>query len=213
MTIESNYRILVIDDIASIHQDFRKILTPEENLADKRLEEMNANIFDKKKVERNKLPPFTIDSAYQGQEGLEYVKKALAEKKPYAVAFVDVQMPPGEDGVDTIGLMWDMDPAIQIVICTAYAKYSWEDLSERFGDTDRLFILKKPFDNLEVIQLACSLAKKWNLNRSIYEQMANLKKSPASKNPEMEKSFNALKEATKALAEINEKFKKRKTGA
>ena len=107
---------------------------------------------------------FELDSAYQGQEGLAMVKKALAENRPYALAFVDVRMPPGWDGVETIARIWEVDPELQIVVCTAYADYSWEEMRAKVGQPDSLVVLKKPFDNVEVQQLAHALTKKWLLN-------------------------------------------------
>ncbi len=90
------------------------------------------------------------------------VNRALEEQKPYAVAFVDVVMPPGDDGIVTIKEIWRQDPYIQTVICTAYANYSWEDITKILGSSDRLFILKKPFDTIEILQLACCLSSKWS---------------------------------------------------
>jgi len=68
---------------------------------------------------------FEIDSAFQGQEGLAKVQHALNEGRPYAMAFVDVRMPPGWDGIETISRIWKMYPELQVVICTAYSDYSW----------------------------------------------------------------------------------------
>jgi CheY-like chemotaxis protein len=218
MTEKNNHRILVIDDIDEIHQDFRKILlTSEPSGSQQYLKTMNAKYFGKdKSYEKIILPPFEIDSAFQGQEGVLRVKKAMENKKPYAVAFVDVQMPPGDDGVETIIKMWEIDPNIQTVICTAYAKYDWDDLMRIFGDTDRLFILKKPFDKIEVIQLASSLTKKWNMNQEVNEQLLKLQKQanlpPEKKIPtkESESSWDSLKKASEALAEFNRKLQEKK---
>ena len=119
-------------------------------------------------------------------------------------------MPPGEDGIDTIERIWKIDTQIQVVICTAYAKYSWENLKERFGDTDRLFILKKPFDSIEVIQLACSLTKKWNLSNYMHEQLVGIKQAPTPKLNEMESTINRLKDTVEALSAINKEFENKK---
>ena len=102
---------------------------------------------------------FQLDSAYQGQAALEMVEQALADNRPYALAFVDVRMPPGWDGVETIARIWKADPELQIVVCTAYADYSWEEMRARVGQPDNLLVLKKPFDNIEVRQMAHALAK------------------------------------------------------
>ena len=117
---------------------------------------------------------FELDSAYQGQQALEMVKQSLLDQRPYALAFVDVRMPPGWDGIETIARIWEVCPAIQIVICTAYADYSWEEMRTKVGQPDSLVILKKPFDNIEVQQLAHALTKKWSLNRQAELQLKEL---------------------------------------
>jgi CheY-like chemotaxis protein len=217
--MENNYRILVVDDIEEIHGDFKKILQPKEDKSEQFLKEMNQKFFGKDTAkEKIKLPPFEIDSAYQSKEGIALVEKSIANHLPYAVAFVDVQMPPGEDGIQTISKIWNLDPEIQIVICTAYAKYNWEDLTKLFGNTDRLFILKKPFDNLEVIQLACSLTQKWSMNRDVSEKLIKLRKmegalgeeNKSNLYPELEKSLDSLKKVTADLVNLNEKLKSKK---
>ncbi|WP_324602954.1 response regulator, partial [Legionella drancourtii] len=109
------------------------------------------------------LPHFQIDTALQGQEGVKLIKKAFKDGNPYALAFVDIRMPPGWDGIETIKHIWKIDPEIQMVICTAYSDYSWEETVEQLGKKDNLLILKKPFDNISVRQLAYSLTKKWQL--------------------------------------------------
>ena len=90
------------------------------------------------------------------------------------MAFVDVRMPPGWDGVETIARIWEVDPELQIVVCTAYSDYSWEEMRAKVGQPDSLLVLKKPFDNIEVQQLAHALTKKWLLNFQARLQMAEL---------------------------------------
>jgi PAS domain S-box-containing protein len=119
---------------------------------------------------------FEVDSAYQGKEGYERVIRARSEGRPYAMAFMDVRMPPGWDGIETAEKIWEVDPDMQIVICTAYSDYSWENLSRRFGQSDKLVILKKPFDNIETLQLATALTEKWSLARQARSQLENLEK-------------------------------------
>ena len=165
-------RILLIDDTPAIHQDFRKILEKTESLA---LDEARVALFGSAPSSRNQIK-FVLDSAYQGQEGLALVERALTDGRPYVLAFVDVRMPPGWDGVETISRIWAADPELQVVICTAYSDYSWDQVVERFGCTDSLLILKKPFARVEVLQLAHSLTQKWRLNREAKSQMADLDK-------------------------------------
>ena len=154
-----NKRILLIDDNESIHEDFRQVLGAEIDTSD--LEESKAAVFgDMLKLQAD---TFEIDSAFQGQEGLEMVTDALKKGRPYAMAFVDVRMPPGWDGIETIQQLWKVQTDLQVVICTAFSDHSWSDVIRKFGKTEQLLILKKPFDIIEVQQLACSLTEKWNL--------------------------------------------------
>src|SRR5690242_17121717 len=107
-------RILVIDDNRSIHEDFRKILStrPADVSA---LDDAEAELFGEPKAGSDSLH-FEMDSAYQGQEGLSLVQQAMEEGRPYAMAFVDVRMPPGMDGIETTAALWRVDPNLQIVI-------------------------------------------------------------------------------------------------
>jgi signal transduction histidine kinase len=160
MSAPINKRILVVDDNAAIHEDVRKVLgvngAGAEALADAR-----AAFFGDAGPEAP-AETYEIDSAYQGQEALEKVREALAEGRPYGVAFVDVRMPPGWDGVETLVRLFEVDPCLQAVICTAFSDYSWDQMLAKLGRSDRLLLLKKPFDTVEVQQLACALTEKWN---------------------------------------------------
>lgn len=164
-TINKNRRILVIDDNEDIHKDFRAVLSADAAEVDAvSVSDEEEAIFgsDSSGSTAGQLN-FSIDSAFQGQEGLEKVRKALEKGDPYAMAFVDVRMPPGWDGVETIYKIWQEYPDLQVVLCTAYSDYSWHDMINKLGQTDRLLILKKPFDNVEVRQMACSLTEKWDV--------------------------------------------------
>lgn len=156
-----NRRILIIDDNQNIHNDFREILERKDDCAVDVAAEQAA-IFGSA-LESPDSKGFEIDSAFQGQEGLEMVQSAADEGRPYALAFVDVRMPPGWDGIETIQRLWQVCPDLQVVICTAYSDYPWRDITEELGPTDRLLVLKKPYDNIEVLQLASTLTMKWIL--------------------------------------------------
>jgi CheY-like chemotaxis protein len=160
-----NRRVLVVDDNPSIHDDFRKILAPVETVrAAMSLTETQlfGDVMNKERLVR-----YEVDSANQGQDGVALVKTSLEQGRPYAMAFVDVQMPPGWDGVKTTREICLIDSEIQIVICTAYTDYSAQELFEIVGGNHRLVILKKPFEAAEALQLANELADKWHLKRAV----------------------------------------------
>jgi CheY-like chemotaxis protein len=151
-----NRRVLAVDDNPTIHEDFRKILSKTAPAAD-RYDDLESAIFEAKN-QPEAHEGFEIDSAFQGEEGLAKVRLAVEQGRPYAVAFVDMRMPPGWDGVETIARLWEADPHLQIVICTAYSDYSWEEIMRQLGHRHNLAVLKKPFDNIEVIQICETLS-------------------------------------------------------
>ena len=166
-----NNRILLIDDTTSIHEDFKKIFAGED---DEGLASSRADLFGGSKAAVPKPDGFVIESAFQGEEGLQRVEEACAAGRPYAMAFVDMRMPPGWDGVETIERIWKVCPDLQVVICTAYSDYTLEQMIARLGRTDRFVILKKPFDNVEVRQLVNALTEKWRLAHELRQQFAHL---------------------------------------
>ena len=171
--IDGIRRILTIDDNDAIHSDFRKILATREPAS--KLKQAKAMLFgDAPAASESPKITFEIDSALQGEEGLQKLQLAVDSGRPYSVAFVDMRMPPGWDGVQTIQQLWEVDPDLQVVICTAFSDYSWDAISEKLGVTDRLLILKKPFDPAEISQLAIALSEKWALRRAAKLKMDQL---------------------------------------
>jgi len=208
---QRNQRILIVDDNAAIHDDVRKILgIPARE--DSALDAEAADLFDGEKDALTAVE-FEIDSAFQGQEGLAMARRALEEGRPYAMAFVDVRMPPGWDGVETISRIWKMYPELQVVICTAYSDYSWEEMIREIGRTDNLVILKKPFDNVEVLQLAHTLTQKWSLNHQLRNHLTGLDEVVARRTEELQAANARLREemeerehAQKELVESEARF-------
>ena len=183
-----NRRILLIDDTSSIHEDFRRILCGAS--AGTEMDAAEAALFGD--VSTPAADSFDLESAYQGREGLDKVREAMAAEKPYALAFVDMRMPPGWDGVETIQEIWRADPRLQIVICTAHSDYSWDEVLGQLGVEDRLLILKKPFDNIEVAQLAVALTTKWEMTRRAEEKVSRLEAA-------VQERTNALEAANREL--------------
>jgi two-component system, sensor histidine kinase and response regulator len=166
-----NRRILIIDDNEAIHADFRKILQPEGQAKD--VDAMESALFGETLTDLIQTD-FQIDSAMQGQDGLRRVQEAIEEGCPYSMAFVDMRMPPGWDGLETIQRIWQVSPDLLVVICTAYSDHSWSDIIRRLEPGHRLLILKKPFDQSEVRQLASALTQKWTIQRQANLRMDEL---------------------------------------
>lgn len=209
-----NRRILVIDDNHAIHDDFRKILGVQD-AEDAALREAEARIFGGRAEML-----FEIDTASQGEEGLRKVAQAMAEGRPYAMAFVDVRMPPGWDGIETTQRIWQICPDLQIVICTAFADCSWDEMRTKFDSLDRLLILKKPFDTVEILQMANALTQKWlllqesrlklgGLEQMVWERTRELEESQAAAVNMMGEAVRNAEKAEQAVAELRREMAER----
>ena len=210
---QNNERILIIDDNHAIHEDIRKIL-------DDRKEDYQALDSTKALLFGDEIPKyeqarFEIDSAFQGQEGLEKVNQACKAGRPYALAFVDIRMPPGWDGIETISHIWETHPDLQVVICSAYSDYSWTEMIRQIGKTDNLVILKKPFENIELLQLAHALTGKWNLNHQVKRRLHDLDQAVSQRTTELQATNERLKneidermQVERALRVSEERFSK-----
>jgi two-component system, sensor histidine kinase and response regulator len=201
--IPNHRRILVIDDTESIHTDFHKILAKKAPDTVE-LDDLESSLFGDKPVGEIQ-DQFKIDDAFQGQDGLGRVKQSLESDQPYSLAFVDMRMPPGWDGVETVEQIWKCDPNLQIVICTAYSDYSWEDIRARLGDSDKLLILKKPFDTVEVLQLANALSEKWLLGQQAQLKLEDLEGLVAERTQELHSANDQLHSANTRMKELANK--------
>src|SRR5438477_1438582 len=181
--IQPSQRILVIDDNRAIHEDFCKILGTDHS-GPEVLEEREALLFGEP-APTSRRQVFQIDSAFQGEDGLRLLQKAVESGEPYALAFVDVRMEPGWDGIETTAKLWEAYPDLQVVICTAHSDYSWDDMVDKLGHSDRLVILKKPFDNVEVQQLANALTQKWRLLQQAKIKLDDLEKIVSDRTEEL----------------------------
>ena len=184
----SNNRILLIDDNPSIHEDFKKIFAGEDSEG---LDSSRADLFGSDGA-APKPDGFVLESAFQGQEGLQRVEAACAAGRPYAMAFVDMRMPPGWDGVETISKIWAVYPDLQVVISTAYSDYTLDDMIAKLGRTDRFVLLKKPFDNVEVLQLANALTEKWQLLQQTRTHVHELEERVRERTQEIEAAHSKL---------------------
>jgi len=211
-----NRRILVIDDNRSVLEDFRRVLCPKwESNAE--LDRFEADLFGEASTATpQQLLDFQLDTANQGQQGFELVRASLTENRPYSVAFVDMRMPPGWDGLETVTRIWQIDLDIQVVFCTAYSDYSWIEMEEQLGRSSRLVILKKPFDSIEVQQLAYALSEKWKLRRQARLRMEEMERLVAQRTEALaaenrerrraEREMQAAKEAAESANQAKSTF-------
>lgn len=159
-------RVIIIDDTEDIHNNIKILFNPINTHSE--LESLSQEIFSNKS-ESNKISSnhfaVDIDSAFQGKEGFQKIKLAYENDNPYAVAVVDMRMPPGWDGLETIEHIRSIDKEIEIIISSAYSDYSWQDIADRLGATSQYLFLSKPFEVAEMKQMIISLGRKWMLDR------------------------------------------------
>jgi CheY-like chemotaxis protein len=142
-------RILIVDDNPDIHADFRKVLTTNKSAPE--IDSLEASLFgDTPKPNFS----YTLDFASQGADAVEMVRKSVADADRYCLAFVDVRMPPGMDGVSTIQAIRNVDPTLTCIICTAYSDYTPESARQKIGIAEGLMFISKPFDPAIIRQLA-----------------------------------------------------------
>lgn len=192
MTGAAAVRVLVVDDNRAIHDDFRKILLGPE--LDENLQALDAMLFGTAGPGADAPCPFLVDSAYQGAEALHLVQRARAQGVPYSVAFIDMRMPPGWDGLTTIERLWQVDSHIQVVICSAYSDSDWREITARLGNPDRLLILKKPFEPIEVLQSAHALAAKWRNERRLHAHIGSLERDVSERTEVLEAATRQLRQ-------------------
>ncbi|MBW4051753.1 MAG: EAL domain-containing protein [Proteobacteria bacterium] len=185
-------RILIVDDNQAIHRDFEKILgaAPEPAAALAGIESLLFGDAPAAEIERAR---YALKFASQGQEGVEHVTRAVAAGRPFAIAFIDMRMPPGWDGLETIERLWEVDPDVQVVICSAHSDYDWNDVVARLGQTDRLLVVKKPFEPIEVLQCASALARKWQHERALRLQVETLENVVAARTETLEAANRQLR--------------------
>ncbi|MEP7311115.1 MAG: EAL domain-containing protein [Pseudomonadota bacterium] len=187
-----NRRVLVIDDNVAIHQDFLKVLgsNTDDSGADD-FDALEAAILGTKP--RSEQPVFEVHSAHQGEQGVQMAAAAAHSGTPFAMAFVDMRMPPGWDGLKTIEQLWKVDPNIQVVICSAHSDYEWTDVVERLNRSDKLLVLRKPFEPIEVQQCASALCQKWQNERLVRHQVDALEQDVAVRTQGLESANRQLR--------------------
>jgi CheY-like chemotaxis protein len=201
-------RILIVDDNPAIHEDFRKTLAPRGSGVDERCDELEALFFDASAAPKIEELALELDVVYQGEDAILAEERAVQEGRPYELAFVDIRMPPGIDGIETATRLWQLDSRLEVVICSAYSDYSWEEMSRRMTGAGSWVILKKPFDPIEVRQLAHSLTAKWRLQRNHAQCIETLKREVAAHKAELERAARELSDALAARLRLEKELER-----
>lgn len=205
-------RILLVDDNEAIHEDIEAILSSHQNGDDDELQELEGSLFGKSVSGNADVIDniqYQIDHAYQGEEAVRMVREAAEDDNPYSLVFMDVRMPPGIDGIEAIQKIWENYPYIEMVICTAYSDYSWDQIVQNLGSSDKLLFMKKPFDATALKQAALTLTTKWNLQQQAIEYTDKLEKEVEERTRELNnlvQDFKKMKEKAEKASSAKSAF-------
>jgi PAS domain S-box-containing protein len=171
---KDNHRVLIVDDDYEIQNSYRAVLAPQDGGSTPSNVQLAKVLGNVQSSESFSTPRFELSIASQGPEGVAMVESAFEKNEPMAVAFIDIRMPPGFDGMETAARIRKIDPDIEIVIVTAYSDRSREEIVRVVGGPEKLLFLRKPFDPEELTQMALALTAKWNLSHQAAEQQNEL---------------------------------------
>ena len=151
--------ILIIDDEQGVHREFElALLHHTHNPETKGSEEPQPEDALKPDVTK---PHHGVEHALSGLAGIQKVKDSLTKGNPFQIAFIEIGMTP-MDGVETMERIWRIDSAVQVVLCAAPGMDASDyDLERRIGRTGKVLFIKRPFDSIEVVQIAVTLSEKW----------------------------------------------------
>lgn len=197
--LPSQRRILTIDDNPDVLADYRKVLLHEP--VDHEFAAIEASLFGESTKQFTPRITFDIDCATQGQQGFEMVQQAIQSNQPYTCVFIDVRMPPGWDGIETAKRIWEIAPDLPVVLCTAYSDHSWEEISIQLSRTDQLLFLKKPFDSIELRQVAAAQTSRWCLARIANRKTEDLEEMVRERTQEISQTRDLVFYTFSRLAE------------
>ena len=168
-----NYRVLIVDDQEEIHNDFAEMLAS--GLTKRATDELAAAFGAQS--EKPVLPQFELSHATSGEEACAMVKAAEEANRPFALAYIDVRMPPGADGIETVRQIRQFERDLEIVIMTAYSDKTLTDIVNNMELLHKLLYIRKPFSREEIQQITLSLVGKWNIEQELAKHQRELEAS------------------------------------
>ena len=202
-------RVLIADDDEAILGLYGAILS-EQRLAKSPLTEMDAleaELFGSGNATQDPPP---VQSSYdltlcgQAKEAVEAARQAVEESRPYAMAFLDVRMPPGPDGIWAAEQIRSIDPYIQIVVVTGFSDIDPRDIERRVPPQDRLLYLQKPFHPYEIRQFISTFGARTRVENHVREILANLEDRVQQRNRELVEMNRSLQQAVERANRLAE---------
>ncbi|MGP7796043.1 EAL domain-containing protein [Sphingomonas sp. CLY1604] len=175
MTVAAPKRLLIVDDEPAMHDSYARSFASQRGADEDALGAMAAELFGEEAPDAaDEADPFDLTHCHQGLDAVAAVEAALAAGTPYAVAFIDVRMPPGIDGRETARRIRALDPEINLVIVTGFSDFSPIEISKVAGPADKIFYIAKPFEVAEIVQTATALSRRWEVDRELAAARAQL---------------------------------------
>jgi diguanylate cyclase (GGDEF)-like protein len=134
-------------------------------------------------------PQYDLTLCSQGEHALEAVRQ---DEDEFAMAFIDVRMPPGRDGIWTAENIRTVSPATQIVIVTGYSDIDPAEIEKRVPPPDRLLYLQKPFHPFEIRQFASTLAARWQAEKKMQLLNLGLESMVQERTSELRKAYHDI---------------------
>jgi DNA-binding NarL/FixJ family response regulator len=203
-------RILIVDDEQNVLDAYRQVLAsrPQEITANvTRLDELESKLFSTS-TQDSSLPIFDLCLCRQGQEAITAIKESISTNSPFAVAFLDIRMPPGPDGVWTATQIRALDPLINIVIVTAYSDISPNKINQQVQPPDRLLYMQKPFHTHEIQQFALALSAKWQAEKKLLTSNLQLDQLVQERTSELTLAIEALESSNQKYRETAKRLQK-----
>lgn len=173
----STNRVLVVDDDAQLLSEYVRCLGEdfEPDVATSTLGDLEKVLFGEE-TDENGAARFEVHSRNQGEAAVEAVKAAIEAGEPYSIVFIDIRLPPGQDGIISAKQIRELDPNVNIVIVTGSLSVDPDNLGKEVPPADKVFFFKKPFLGAECRQLAAALCGKWHADKALRKANEDLER-------------------------------------
>ncbi|MBA3015096.1 MAG: LuxR C-terminal-related transcriptional regulator [Proteobacteria bacterium] len=210
MTVANSLpRILIVDDEQSILEAYRQVLSGSrtQTTSQPRLDALENRLFPDSQ-QKFVMPTFDLCLCRQGHEAVEAVRTSITEKSPFSVAFIDVRMPPGKDGVWAASEIRKLDPWVNIVIVTAFSDLNPAEINHTVQPPNRLLYMQKPFHSHEIQQFALALSAKWQAEQELTATNQHLDTLVQERTKELNLTIEALELSNLKYRETTQQLKK-----
>jgi len=202
-------RILIVDDEQNVLDAYRQVLASQQKVAANatRLDTLESKLFQTTASTQSR-PTFDLCLCRQGPEAVAAIQDSITQNAPFAVAFLDVRMPPGPDGVWTAAQIRALDPLVNIVIVTAYSDLSPAQINQQVQPPDRLLYMQKPFHTHEIQQFALALSAKWQAEKELLATNLHLDQLVQERTKELTLAIEALESSNQKYRETATRLQK-----